>query len=226
MQLVSTLLDTDGKPKRGHPLLDADDDQDPLVHTTEKEDKSQDATGEQGQRQEPLRENVSLVETPTHINDQRSILRSWQRISEYWSVPKEQSLTDDDLLPAWLAGRAQNNCVEIDRVTDLIPKTIGFTSFRSATVNSKAQQKVLVKSSLKVLQRLKSTEGEIGITVWYKISKHPFLLRNLTEILGDNSITQELMKLVAGIIRNIAIDRDTRQEIGHMQVIATPMPKF
>uniref|UniRef100_A0A0E0EFD4 Uncharacterized protein n=1 Tax=Oryza meridionalis TaxID=40149 RepID=A0A0E0EFD4_9ORYZ len=64
-----------------------------------------------------------------------------------------------------LAGCDQNNCVEIDRVTDLIPKIIGFTSFKSAMVNSEAQQKVLLMSSLKVLQRLTSIEGEIGITL-------------------------------------------------------------
>uniref|UniRef100_A0A0D3GUD4 BLE2 protein n=1 Tax=Oryza barthii TaxID=65489 RepID=A0A0D3GUD4_9ORYZ len=209
MQLVSTLLDTEGRPKRGHPLLNADDDQDPFVDTTEER-----------------------LDAAAHSNDQVSILRSWQRISEYWSIPKEQPLTKDDLLPALgmsivysLASCDQNNCVEIDKVTDLIPKIIGFTSFRSAMVNSVAQQKVLVKSSLRVLQRLTSIEGEIGIALRYKISKHPFLLGNLTEILGDNTSMQELRKLVAGILRNLAIDRDTRQEIGQMQVLITRLMK-
>ncbi|BAT02990.1 Os07g0655201 [Oryza sativa Japonica Group] len=123
-----------------------------------------------------------------------------------------------------LAGCDQNNSVEIDRVTDLIPKIIGFTSFTSATVNSE-EQKVLLKSSLKVLQRLTSIEGEIGITLRHKISKHPFLLRNLAEILGDNSITPELRKLVAEILRNLAIDRDARQEIGQIQVLITRLMK-
>ncbi|EEC82587.1 hypothetical protein OsI_27141 [Oryza sativa Indica Group] len=148
-----------------------------------------------------------------HSNDQVSILRSWQRISEYWSIPKEQPLTKDDLLPALgmsivysLASCDQNNCVEIDKVTDLIPKIIGFTSFRSA-------------------MRLTSIEGEIGIALRYKISKHPFLLGNLAEILGDNTSMQELRKLVAGILRNLAIDRDTRQEIGQMQVLITRLMK-
>ncbi|BAT02965.1 Os07g0651600 [Oryza sativa Japonica Group] len=168
-----------------------------------------------------------------HINDQRYIPRIWQRILEYWSIPKEQPLTDDDLLPALgmsiiysLAECDQNNCVEIDKVTDLIPKIIGFTSFRSAMVNSEAQQKVLLKSSLKVLQRLTSIEGEIGITLRYKISKHPFLLRNLAEILGDSSSNnQELRRLMAGILRNLAIDKDTRQEIGQMKMLITRLMK-
>uniref|UniRef100_A0A0E0ANM9 BLE2 protein n=1 Tax=Oryza glumipatula TaxID=40148 RepID=A0A0E0ANM9_9ORYZ len=215
LQLVSTLLDADGKPKRGHPLLDTAGDQEQTGDTD------------------------NLLETPTrsmHINDQRYIPRIWQRILEYWSIPKEQPLTDHDLLPALgmsiihsLAGCDQNNCVEIDRVSDLIPKIIGFTSFRSAMVNSEAQRKVLLKSSLKVLQRLTSIEGEIGITLRYKISKHPFLLRNLAEILGDSSSSsnnnQELRRLVAGILRNLAIDRDTRQEIGQMKMLITRLLK-
>uniref|UniRef100_J3MNL4 BLE2 protein n=1 Tax=Oryza brachyantha TaxID=4533 RepID=J3MNL4_ORYBR len=234
LQLVSTLLDADGKPKRGHPLLDTDDDKDPFNGATVRKYKRCDVAADEGQRQEPLVYTDKLLETPTRsarINEQRSICRSWRRrISEYWSIPKEQPLTDYDLLPAIgmsivhnLAGCDQNNCVEIDRVTDLIPKIIGFTSFRSATVNSEEQQNILIESSLKVLQRLTSIEGEVGIKLRYKISKHPFLFRNLAEILGDNSRKQIPRKLVAAILRNLAIDRDTRQEIGHVQVIITKL---
>ncbi|KAF2924237.1 uncharacterized protein [Oryza sativa Japonica Group] len=236
MQLVSTLLDTDGKPEKGHPLLDADDYQDPFVDTTVKQEKRQDATGHhQGKTQETLGDTDRLLETPnrsTRTNAQTSILRCWRKISAYWSIPKEQPLTDNDLLPALgmsivynLVGCDQNNLLEIDRVTDLIPKITGFTSFRSAIMNSESQQKVLLKSSLKVLQRLTRIEGEIGITLRYKISKHPFLFRNLAEILGDSSSNQELRKLVAGILRNLAIDRDTRQEIGQMQMLITMLMK-
>uniref|UniRef100_A0A0D3GUD3 BLE2 protein n=1 Tax=Oryza barthii TaxID=65489 RepID=A0A0D3GUD3_9ORYZ len=232
LQLVSTLLDANGKPKRGHPLLVADDDQDHFIDILDRQDKKHDIAGDQ----EPTEDIDNLLEAPTrsmHINDQRYIPRIWQRILEYWSIPKEQPLTDDDLLPALgmsiiysLAECDQNNCVEIDKVTDLIPKIIGFTSFRSAMVNFEAQQKVLLKSSLKVLQRITSIEGEIGITLRYKISKHPFLLRNLAEILGDSSSNnQELRRLVAGILRNLAIDRDTRQEIGQMKMLITRLMK-
>ncbi|KAB8106652.1 hypothetical protein EE612_041096 [Oryza sativa] len=110
-----------------------------------------------------------------------------------------------------LAGCDQNNSVEIDRVTDLIPKNHWIHKLHKCNSEFEEQQKVLLKSSLKVLQRLTSIEGEIGITLRHKISKHPFLLRNLAEILGDNSITPELRKLVAEILRNLAIDRDARQ---------------
>uniref|UniRef100_A0A0D9X2B5 BLE2 protein n=1 Tax=Leersia perrieri TaxID=77586 RepID=A0A0D9X2B5_9ORYZ len=232
MQIISTLLDADDKPKRGHPLLDEDDDR---VNTVERQETGQDAAGYQEQTQETLGDTDKLLQTQnrsTHNNNQNFIFRCWQKISEYWSIPKEQPLTDHDLLPALgmsiiysLADCDQNNCVQINRVTDLIPKIIGFTSFRSSIVNSKAHQKVLVMSSLKVLQGLTSIEGEIGITLRYKISKHPFLLRNLAEILGDSNNTQESRKLVAGILRNLAIDRDTRQEIGHKQVLITRLIK-
>lgn len=120
-----------------------------------------------------------------------------------------------------LAGHDQDNCVEISKDADLIPKIIGFASYRSDTMNTEAQQKVLLKSSLKVLQRLTSIDGEIGITLRYKISKHPFLLRNLTEILGHSMSSQEFKKLVAAILKNLAVDGNTRQEIGHIQPIIT-----
>ncbi|KAF0906410.1 hypothetical protein E2562_011408 [Oryza meyeriana var. granulata] len=74
-------------------------------------------------------------------------------------------------------------------------------------------------------KRLTSIGGEIGITLRYKISKHPFLLRNLAEILGNNNSDQELSKIVARILRNLAIDGDTRKKIGHMQLLITRLMK-
>jgi hypothetical protein len=138
--------------------------------------------------------------------------------------------TDHDLLPALamsiiesLASCDQENCVEISNAADLIPKIIGFTSYTRGTdnVNTKAQEEILLKSSLKLLQRLTSIGGEIGITLRYKISNHPFLLRNLAELLGNNRSSQESIKIVAEILRNIAVDGNTRQEIGQIQLIIT-----
>ena len=80
---------------------------------------------------------------------------------------------------------------------------------------------MLQRSSLKVLQRLISVEGEVGITLRHNVCKHPFLLRNLAEILGDSMRSQELRILVAGILRNLAIDVKTRKAIGHIKVIIT-----
>ncbi|EEC82584.1 hypothetical protein OsI_27137 [Oryza sativa Indica Group] len=228
LQLVSALLDTNAKLKKGNPLLQVDDEQeerqDPILNTANSQEERPDAIrnpdDDPKQRQEPVEGTDNLPETQTcsaHIHEQNCILRRrWQQISEYWKVPKEHSLTYYDHLPALgmliidkLASCGQNNCVEIDRVADLIPKIIGFTSFRGDMTNSEAQQMVLVKSSLKVLQRLTSIGGEIGITLRYKILKHPFMLRNLAEILGDNNDNQELRKLVAGILRNLAFDDRT-----------------
>ncbi|KAB8105799.1 hypothetical protein EE612_039849 [Oryza sativa] len=244
MQLVSALLDTDGKLKKGNPLLQVDDEQeerqDPILSTANSQEERPNAIRNaddppKQRQQETLQGTDNLPETQTrsaHIHEQNCIIRSLQKISEYWTVPKEHPLTYHDQLPALgmlivdkLASCDQNNCVEIDRVTDLIPKIIGFTSFRSDTMNSEAQQMVLVKSSLKVLQRLTSIEGEIGKALQYKISKHPFLLRNLADILGDNIRDQELKKLAVGILRNISIDGNTRQEIGNMKVLITRLMK-
>uniref|UniRef100_A0A0E0AL17 BLE2 protein n=1 Tax=Oryza glumipatula TaxID=40148 RepID=A0A0E0AL17_9ORYZ len=243
MQLVSALLDTDGKLKKGNPLLQTmNKRRGRIPFSAQKIAKRKDRMQlgmqmipQKQRQQETLQGTDNLPETQTrstHIHEQNCIIRSWQKISEYWTVPKEHSLTYHDQLPTLgmlivdkLASCDQNNCVEIDRVTDLIPKIIGFTSFRSDTTNSEAQQMVLVKSSLKVLQRLTSIEGEIGKALRYKISKHPFLLRNLTDILRDNIRDQELKKLAVGILRNISIDGNTRQEIGNLKVLITRLMK-
>ncbi|KAI5008485.1 hypothetical protein ZWY2020_009533 [Hordeum vulgare] len=244
IQLVSALLDADSGTKRGNPLLETDDEQEEkqdqfLEDGQEQEHHTvRDIADNQGQRREPLQDTDNLLEeTQTHSTQQACndkpnsyILKCWQRILELRSVPKEQLSTDHDLLPALamsiiesLAGCDQENCVEISNAANLIPKIIGFTRFRHAmnTVDTETQQKLLLKSSLTVLQRLTSIGGEIGITLRYKISKHPFLLRNLAETLEYNRNSQELRKLVAGIVRNIAIDGSTRQDIGRIQLIIT-----
>uniref|UniRef100_A0A0E0LLV1 BLE2 protein n=1 Tax=Oryza punctata TaxID=4537 RepID=A0A0E0LLV1_ORYPU len=242
VQLVSALLGTDGKLKKGNPLLQTMNKRRGRIpfstqQITKRKDRMQLGMQMITQSKDSKRhfkaDNLPETQTrSTHIHEQNCIIRSWQQISEYWTVPKEHSLTYHDQLPALgmliidkLASCDQNNFVEIDRVTDLIPKIIGFTSFRSDTTNSEAQQMVLVKSSLKLLQRLTSIEGEIGKALRYKISKHPFLLRNLADILGDNIRDQELKKLAVGILRNISIDGNTRQEIGNMKVLITRLMK-
>ncbi|KAM3383760.1 hypothetical protein ACQJBY_008432 [Aegilops geniculata] len=245
MQIVSALLDADSSPKRGNPLLDTDDEQeerqDQFLKTEDSQEQEhhivRDVAVNQSQRQDPLEDTNHLLEetqvrsTQQPLADKKKsyIIRCWQRIKELRSLPKEQPSTDHDLLPALamsiiesLAGD-QENCVEISKAANLIPKIIGFTRFIRAmsTMDTEAEQKVMLKSSLKVLQRLTGIGGEIGITLRYKISKHPFLLRNLAEILKDNRSSQESRKLVAGILRNIAIDGNTRQDIGRIQLIIT-----
>ncbi|XP_044964595.1 uncharacterized protein LOC123424982 [Hordeum vulgare subsp. vulgare] len=244
LQLVSALFDAHSGTKRGNPLLDTDDEQEEkqdqfLEDSQEQEHHTvRDVADNQGQRRDQLQdtdkplEETQTCSTQQAHNDKHGsyILRCWQRILELRSVPKEELSTDHDLLPALamsiiesLASCDQENCVEISNAANLIPKIIGFTRFRHATntVDTETQQKFLLKSSLTVLQRLTSIGGEIGITLRYKISKHPFLLRNLAETLEYNRNSQELRKLVAGILRNIAIDGNTRQDIGRIQIIIT-----
>ncbi|RLN36161.1 hypothetical protein C2845_PM03G14730 [Panicum miliaceum] len=155
-------------------------------------------------------------------------LRCWKWITRLWSTPQEEPDIDDhDHLPA--LGMSildslccdQDNCVEMTRVADLIPKIIGFTSYKSSYTNNtnEVQQKILMRLSLKLLKRLSKTGGEIGITLRHKISEHPLLLRNLADILDDRFSSQGVRKLVIGILRNLALDANTSKEIGRIQVI-------
>ncbi|KAF7007173.1 hypothetical protein CFC21_022131 [Triticum aestivum] len=239
MQLVSALLDADSRPRRRNPLLDTDDEQEERQDQfLNREDNREDAAVNQSQRQDPLQDTNNLLEETQTCSTQQPfvdkqnsyIIRCWQWMKKLCSIPKEQLSADHDLLPALamsiiesLAWCDQENCVEINNAANLIPKIIGFTRFKHAmnTVDTEAEQKVMLKSSLKVLQRLTGIGGEIGITLRYKISKHPFLLRNLSEILKDNRSSQESRKLVTGILRNIAIDGNIRQDIGRIQLIIT-----
>ncbi|CAL5082960.1 unnamed protein product [Urochloa decumbens] len=217
IQVVSALLDYGNQQKIGNPLLSAIDSQ----------EEKQDAVSETGnllQKQDhPTSQKIIVGKQNTWVS------RCWKRIHEFWSVPQEEPLTEHYLLPALgmsilhnLAGCDQDNCVEIIKASGLIVKIIGFTNYcRSNTMYSDTQRKNLVKSSLKVLYRVICVEGEVGIKLRRNLSKHHFLLRNLADILGDSMSSQELRILVAGMLRNLAIDVNTRQAIGRIKVIIT-----
>ncbi|KAF8668838.1 hypothetical protein HU200_052039 [Digitaria exilis] len=136
---------------------------------------------------------------------------------------------EQDLLPVLgmsiienLATYDQSNCKEIGKATDLIRKITRFTRYcKSDTKCTATEKRALVDSSLKLFHRLTSINGEVGITLRQKISKQPFLLRNLSDILGDTTSCNEARKLAAGILRNLAVDASTRQTIGRVQVIIT-----
>uniref|UniRef100_A0ACD5WPE7 Uncharacterized protein n=1 Tax=Avena sativa TaxID=4498 RepID=A0ACD5WPE7_AVESA len=233
MKFVSALLDDDSRPKRGNPLMVVTDDEqeeerkDPFLNTADSQEQEQGVADNQ--------DTDNLLETQTSSTQQPStdhyMLRCWKRTLELLSTPKEQPATDHDILPAValtiienLADCDEENCVEISNTPNLIPKIIVFTRYRREmnTANTEAQQKIMLKSSLEVLQRLTCIDGEIGITLRYKISKHPFLVRNLAEILGENRNYQELKMLAAGILRNMAVDGETRQDdIGRIQLTLT-----
>ncbi|XP_024312708.1 uncharacterized protein LOC100835278 [Brachypodium distachyon] len=112
------------------------------------------------------------------------------------------------------------NCVETCRATGHISKIIDFTSNKTDMTNINETQETLLKgSSLKLLRRLASTEGNFGVILRQKISEHPFLLNNLAEILDDGGSSQELKELTAGLLRNLAMDENMKAEIGHMPLI-------
>ncbi|CAL5084403.1 unnamed protein product [Urochloa decumbens] len=218
IQVVSALLDYGSQQKRGNPLLD----------TKVGDEKIHDSILNVDENQEEETQDRSTEQVGT--DEQKSwILKCCQRISMVWSIPQEEPLTEQDLLPALgmlildgLASCDQGNCVEISRASSLIPKIIAFTSCtKSGTTYTDAQRKVLVKSSLKLLHRLTSVEGAIGITLRHEVSKSPFLLRNLAEILKDGMSSQEVRTLVVGITRNLAIEENARQVVGRVQVIIT-----
>ncbi|EEC82583.1 hypothetical protein OsI_27136 [Oryza sativa Indica Group] len=209
MQNISSLLDTDNQLRQRSPLL----------YTYDSQEERQGTIADTGNGQEHLDQDHLL-----HNNQENSwILGCWELISKCWSIPKEETFIEQDRLPllgmsilARLANCDPNNCVEIGRARDLIPKIIGYTDG--------TQPKILKGSSLKLLGRLSNTGGEIGIILRQKMSGHPFLLRNLEEVLDDDiEGWQEHKKLAAEILRNLAINENTRQEIGSIQAIISSL---
>ncbi|XP_052162408.1 uncharacterized protein LOC127779622 [Oryza glaberrima] len=151
------------------------------------------------------------VDEPSNMHQRNShMLRWWKRITKRWSVPEEEPSTDQDFLPIQglliierLANFDPGNCMEISRTTGLISKMIDFISYRNhMTSTNEAHQIMLPSLSLRVLRRLASTEGKLGVTLRQQILEHPFVLRNLEKILDDDSgSSHELKQLAAEILR-------------------------
>uniref|UniRef100_I1QCR1 BLE2 protein n=1 Tax=Oryza glaberrima TaxID=4538 RepID=I1QCR1_ORYGL len=168
------------------------------------------------------------VDEPSNMHQRNScMLRWWKRITKRWSVPEEEPSTDQDFLPIQgllilerLANFDPGNCMEISRTTGLISKMIDFISYRNhMTSTTEAHQIMRASLSLKVLRRLASTEGKLGVTLRQQILEHTFVLSNLAEIMDDNGSSHELKQLAAEILKNLAMDRNTSEDIGHIRVI-------
>lgn len=136
-----------------------------------------------------------------------------------WSIPDEEPLTSS--LPMLgleiLEGLAcdTDNCAEIIKVTNLVPKIIGLTSY-----NESNTLKPLISSSLNLLRRLATRNGKIGVTLRQELWENPFLLSNLAGILENSrSCSTEVLKPAMDIIAIIAWDEVVRQELGSVQVI-------
>ncbi|KAE8792139.1 hypothetical protein D1007_33293 [Hordeum vulgare] len=148
----------------------------------------------------------------------------WQYLNNLWLIPHKES-NDKASLPALgmqiLEGLAHDlhNCKEIRRATELLPKIIGFISCMHGT--TVAQREEISTSSLKLVAKLASVKGEIGITLGQGFYENAFLIGNLAEILEleGSSCYLEQSKLAMDIIAKIAIDKKTRQKIWTVQVI-------
>ncbi|EEC82570.1 hypothetical protein OsI_27121 [Oryza sativa Indica Group] len=172
------------------------------------------------------------VDEPSNMHQRNSCMhRWWKRITKRWSLPEEEPSTDQDFLPIQgllilerLANFDPGNCMEISRTTGLISKMIDFISYRNhMTSTSEAHQIMLASLSLKVLRRLASTEGKLGVTLRQQILEHTFVLSNLAEIMDDNGSSHELKQLAAEILKNLAMDRNTSEDIGHIRVIISSL---
>jgi hypothetical protein len=107
IQVVSTLLDDGNQQKIGNPLLTPIDSQE--------------------EKQDAVSDNGNLLETQGHSTSMVIIgkqntwsSRCWERIYEFWSVPQEEPLAEQDILPAVgmsilhnLTSCDPDNCVEI-----------------------------------------------------------------------------------------------------------------
>uniref|UniRef100_A0A0D3GUB8 Uncharacterized protein n=1 Tax=Oryza barthii TaxID=65489 RepID=A0A0D3GUB8_9ORYZ len=78
---------------------------------------------------------------------------------------------------------------------------------------------MLAGLSLRVLRTLASTKGKSGVSLRQEILEHPFLLSKLAEILGDRESSHGLKQLAAEILKNLAMDRNTSEDIGHIGLI-------
>ncbi|WVZ64816.1 hypothetical protein U9M48_014286 [Paspalum notatum var. saurae] len=184
----------------------------------------------------PPVQRVGIMQQVSILHDEQNscvLIRCWRWISEFWSVPQEEPLTDHDILPVLgmsiigsLASYDQSSCMKISKAKYIIPKIIQFTCcYRNNGMHNtnKVQQKILMGASLKLLGRLSTISGEIGTVLRHMIAKHPDILRNFAAILDDKLSTQDFRKLSTGIIRNLATDGNTSQKIGCIKVIISRM---
>ncbi|VAH27271.1 unnamed protein product [Triticum turgidum subsp. durum] len=228
MQLIASLLDTTHRQKLKDPLLD-------IGSPKAKQDSPIQQVRRNGHTSPMLKwlKELSIYcliprKEPTNMDEQNShVLRCWKRITKRWSVPEEEPSTDQDHLPLLgmlilgkLASFDLENCIEISRATGLISKIIEFTSSRTEMTNINETQQALLKgSSLELLTRFSSTKGEFGVIMRQRISEHPFLLSHLADILDDSGSSQELRELTSELLRNLAMEGNTKEEIGQIRVI-------
>ncbi|CAO1948358.1 unnamed protein product [Urochloa humidicola] len=154
------------------------------------------------------------------------ICKFLRSVKDMVSVPKEgkEPWKDEDSFPVQgmlileKLTHDPDNCAEINRAAGLIPKIIGFMSYTTDTTYiSEERKKLYITSALKLITKLVSTKGEIGLALRQKISEQPFLLNNLAEIL-EGSHTGIDQQFTMAILSKLALDDETRHEIGTFQL--------
>lgn len=240
VKLVSSLLDAEKQSASVNNEGGRDDGPGPLGPQADSDNQIGGSTGNNGdnvannqpQDEESLGNAGNASNRPGHEQEQSEqrgdnhgarwwcwVCQCWPLMKRKWSIPDEEPLTSS--LPMLgleiLEGLAcdTDNCAEIIKVTNLVPKIIGLTSY-----NESSTLKPLISSSLNLLRRLATRNGKIGVTLRQELWENPFLLSNLAGILENSrSCSTEVLKPAMDIIAIIAWDEVARQELGSVQVI-------
>ncbi|KAL5224858.1 hypothetical protein ABZP36_011497 [Zizania latifolia] len=233
MQLVASLVDTDHhhQPKTRHHFL--------LIDFQDAQEQC--SAIQQGEHNSSVLQYYKQMvmycfipaDKPSTMDEQSSrVLRCWKQMMKFWSIPGEEPSTDQDCFPVQallilekLANFDTGNCMQISQAPGLISKMIDFAGNRSnhTSVNNEAQQIILADLSLRVLRRLASTKGKSGVTLRQQILEHPFILSNLANIFDDRGSSHERRELAAEILKNLALDRNTSENIGRIRVIISSL---
>ncbi|TKW28475.1 hypothetical protein SEVIR_3G325600v4 [Setaria viridis] len=175
---------------------------------------------------------LDLSEQQTENNVLNTQNKFLQRVMNLISIPNEDKefwITKDSFPSQALEileklAHDHDNCAEISRATGLIAKIIGFMSSTIDTTNiPKPQKELWTTSSLKLIKKLASTNGEIGIVLRQKISEQPLILSNFAEVLEDSCSSKDQMELVLEILAKLAIDMEAREDIFSFQVFITKL---
>jgi hypothetical protein len=154
------------------------------------------------------------------------ICKIYQDMKKLWSI-RYDSLQGEDSFPVLgllILGSFSDdvdNCAEISRATEVLPKIIGL--IRNITSTTTPQQKKVTTSALVLVAKLASVDWKSGVTLRKELSENPFLLSKLAEILANNCSGPEQWKPTMDIIAKLAMNEETRQEIGGIQVIISKL---
>ncbi|WVZ69671.1 hypothetical protein U9M48_018423 [Paspalum notatum var. saurae] len=152
------------------------------------------------------------------------VCRCCQWMKRKWSIPEEEPLTYHDQGSLPILGMVilerlacdPDNCEEILKIRNLIPKIIGLISYSSN--NKSNNDNALICSSLNLVRRLATTSGieaKLRLELW----ECPFLHSNLACVMEDSRSNPDIWKPAVDIIATLALDEGARHELGSVQVI-------